>query len=320
MDDQKLMLKIQGVSQSFGKHNVLYDVNLDIIQGQFLALVGESGCGKSTLLRATLGTDPPKSGQILVDNQPITQPTRDVGIVYQQYLLYDFLTAEQNVALGPKLDKSTPWDRMFRPWFWRPMRKNQLEQARYILKTYRLGEALDRYPSELSGGMQQRVALAQAIIMKPKVILLDEPFGALDANTREDLQTMLLQLYSENINAKKAGLRPQWTVIIVTHELDEAFYVADRVVALSRNWHENTKSGRIMGETSGSTVVWDQYAPVYEPESPKDFALFSQMKADLRSLVLDNQAPSLERGRYVQFWNDLKKGIGSGVAITRVHS
>jgi NitT/TauT family transport system ATP-binding protein len=325
----KIILHITSVSQWFGNNRVLHDIDLNIVQGQFVALVGASGCGKSTLLRAILGTVPPKEGAILTDGKPVTGPNRDVGIVYQRYGLYQFLTAEENVAFGLMLDQTRLWERIFRPWKWRALRKKHLEQARDLLIEFKLEHALNHYPRELSGGMRQRVAVAQALIMKPKILLLDEPFGALDESTREELQEMLLRLYQDNVEARKRGQQPLWTVIIITHELNEAFYVADRVIGLSRNWYQELKegetvtingttySGRIEGKFCGATKIWDKCAPIFQPDDPKDFARFYDVKQELKRVVLDEDSPPVERSAHVSFWSDLEKGLGTGVAGTK---
>lgn len=314
----QIILDLEKVGQWFGDNKVLHEINLQIVQGQFVACVGGSGCGKSTMLRTILGTVLAKAGLVRVNTndhyKEVTGPNRDIGIVYQKYGLYPFLTAEKNVALGPMLDESSIGYRLFQYWNWRPRRKKHLEEARELLVRFKLEKAMSRYPSELSGGMQQRVAIAQALIMKPRILLLDEPFGALDEATREELQQMLLQLYQENLDAKARGDDPPWTVIIVTHELNEAFYVSDRVIGLSRNWHQTDPPQPETGQQLGATKVWDKCAPVYHPGDPRDFELFESMKRDLRRVVLEG--PSVDRNEHVSFWSDLEKGVGTGVSIT----
>ena len=307
----KIILDIEDVSQWFGNNRVLHEINLQVVQGQFVAMVGASGCGKSTLLRAILGTVPPKKGKIQTDGYTVMGPNRHVGIVYQRYGLYQFLTAEQNVALGLMLDETSVLGRLSMPWKWFPLRKQHLEEARALLVKFRLEKALSHYPCELSGGMQQRVAIAQALIMKPKILLLDEPFGALDEATREELQEMLLTLYQENIQAKQNKQDPPWTVLMVTHELNEAFYVSDRVIGLSKNWQDPDLRD---GDELGATKTWDKSAPVYHPGEPRNYELFAEMKNDLRKNVLDDDAPVIERLTHVSFWDDLKNGVGTGVA------
>lgn len=318
---RKIILNVEGVSQWFGNNRVLHDINLKVVQGQFVALVGPSGCGKSTLLRAILGTEPPKEGVVETDGVPVLGPNRNVGIVYQKYGLYRFLTVQDNVAFGPRLDQTDIHHRKFMPWYWFPKKKAHHEQAKAMLEKLRLKDSGDKYPSELSGGMQQRVAIAQALVMKPKLLLLDEPFGALDESTREELQLMLLRLYQENLAAIKIGQDPPWTVIIITHELNEAFYVSDRVVGLSRNWYEHgidvdSIVGRKYGEQLGATKVWDKAAPTFHPDEPKDFTRFVAMRDELKNSVLSGKN-RVERSAHVSFWDDLANGVGTGVAFAK---
>lgn len=311
----KIILTINNVSQSFGKQTVLHDINLQVIQGQFVGIVGPSGCGKTTLFNTILGTCPPKRGYVETNGIRVTGPNRNVGVVYQRYGLYRFLTAEENVAFGLKLDKSQWWQRMFMPWWWWPLRREHMKAARALLEKVKLGHAMHLYPRKLSGGMQQRVAICQSLIMRPYILLLDEPFGALDEATRESLQKMLLHLYRENLEAKKRGEDPPWTVLFITHELNEAFYVSDRIVGLSRNWHEASTSKK--GVELGSTKVWDKCSPVYEPDAPKNFDLFYAAKQELKEAVLSESASPVERNQHVSFWDDLALGVGTGVAMTR---
>ena len=197
MDEVKkdtIALESRKVHQAFGPKRVLADVNLKVIRGQFLSLVGPSGCGKSTLLRAIVGTHLPREGEILLfpsghtgEGVVVHGPGRDRGIVYQHYSLFPFLTAQENVAIGLSLDQTSVPFRLFRPFKWRQLRKKHLQQAADFLAKVRLADAIHLYPHEMSGGMRQRVALAQAMILKPEIILLDEPFGALDEGTREEL-------------------------------------------------------------------------------------------------------------------------------------
>ncbi len=270
-------LEVQGVNHWYGTHRVLYDINLQIAPGQIVAVVGPSGCGKSTLLKAILGTHPPTQGTIIADGRPITKPTRDVGIVYQNYSLYDFMTAEENVAFGLKLDGTSLISRIVSFPNYLQKRRQHLSSSREFLKRVGLEQASGKYPGELSGGMRQRVAVAQAFILKPKIVLLDEPFGALDEATREDLQVMLLTFYQENLKAKREGRRPEYTVLIVTHELNEAIYVADRVIGMSRYHLEGDK---------GSTIVYDRPCPIFHPDDPKDFEKFVEQREELRKRFL----------------------------------
>jgi len=288
-------LEIRDVNHRYGQNRVLYNINLQVAAGQIVAIVGPSGCGKSTLLKAILGTNPTNEGQILAEGKLIRSPSREVGIVYQNYSLYEFLTAEQNVAFGLTVDGTTLLNRIFTlPKFIR-QRRIFLEESRKFLDRVGLGAASGRYPAELSGGMRQRVAIAQAFILKPKIVLLDEPFGALDESTREDLQVMLLRFYQENLQAKSEGRTPPYTIIIVTHELNEAIYVACRVIGMSRYHTEGEQ---------GATIVYDRPCPVFQPDDPRDFSKFVEQREELRRAVFD-PAYIKDHTKYVTFWNEL---------------
>ncbi|MCP4645453.1 MAG: ATP-binding cassette domain-containing protein [bacterium] len=311
---EDIVLECRGVSHWFGPKRVLHDVNVGVMHGEIVGLVGPSGCGKSTLLRAVVGTHPPRRGCVLMrtpngDAVPVRQPGRDRGIVYQHYSLYPFLTAQQNVAVGLMLDQTSIPFRLLRFPKWRQIRKQHLSEAAAFLERLGLGDAIKRYPSELSGGMRQRVAIAQALIMKPRVLLLDEPFGALDEATREDLQRLLLTLYLENCQQKQRGLPPPYTILIVTHELNEAIFVGDRVVGLSQYW-DWRRDG--FTEPPGATVVYDQTAPVFRPEDERDFARLRDQREQVRRAVFD---PSYcqERDQFRTFWDQVNSGKGQGV-------
>jgi len=288
-------LEIQGVHQRFGEVRVLEDIDLKIWPGQIVAIVGPSGCGKSTLLKAILGTHPPTGGDIFADGIPVRGPNRNVGIVYQNYSLFEFLTAEQNVSFGLKLDESSLWERIFLFPRYRKKREEHLARSRQFLDRVGLEEACGKFPGEMSGGMRQRVAVAQAFITKPKIVLLDEPFGALDEAMREELQEMLLHFYQENLIAKRQGQRPKYTILMVTHELNEAIYVADRVIGMSR-FHND---GHL-----GATIVYDRPCPIFKPDDPRDFSKFLAQREELRRAVFD-ETYIKHRDKYVTFWNEL---------------
>jgi NitT/TauT family transport system ATP-binding protein len=251
-------------------------VNVSIPPGQFVSLVGPSGCGKSTLLRAILGTHPPREGEIYAEGMRVLRPSRNVGIVYQHYSLYDFMTAVENVAFGLEQDQTCMPYRFFGYFSWRKLRKQHLIQARDMLEKVGLGAAADQYPGQMSGGMRQRVAIAQAVIMQPKVMLLDEPFGALDEATREELQDMLVGFYNENQQAKAEGKTPPYTILIVTHELNEAIYLSDRILGLSQYHTEGH---------NGATIVYDKKATAFDRNSTRDFTLFKEQREELRRVV-----------------------------------
>jgi ABC-type nitrate/sulfonate/bicarbonate transport system ATPase subunit len=275
-------LQVQDLSHWFGANRVLNHVNFEVPAGQIVALVGPSGCGKSTLLRAILGTHPPRAGRVLADGKLISKPSRHVGIVYQHYSLYDFLTARDNVAFGLKLDGTGFLYRVFNYLSWRRLRKGHLERADQLLAKVQLSRAADLYPSQMSGGMRQRVAIAQALIMEPSILLLDEPFGALDEATREELQLLLLRLYEET----------PYTILIVTHELNEALYVSDRVLGLSQ-YHADG--------ANGATIVYDKPAPVFKSRDPRDFSQFEEQKEEIRRTVFDPEASQQHR-RLEKYW------------------
>ena len=285
-DQNNFGLQCKDVSHWFGETKVLFNLNLDVHAGQFVALVGPSGCGKSTLLRAILGTHPPHRGKILtMQNGRLAnadRPGRDRGIVYQKYSLYPFLTALDNVALGLKLDQTTTSFRWFNWSGWSKKRSDFRDQAAAFLKKVGLGQAMNLYPSQMSGGMQQRVAIAQALIMEPEIILLDEPFGALDEATREELQEMLLRLYEENAEIKAVGEKPPYTLIIVTHELNEAIRVGDRLVGLSQYWDWKSEGHEC---SPGATVVYDKSAPVFRSDERPEYELFDDMRKEIRKYV-----------------------------------
>jgi NitT/TauT family transport system ATP-binding protein len=319
MNKDDIILNIDGVTQYFGNNRVLYDVDIKIVRGQFVAVVGGSGCGKSTLLKAIEGTQPAKEGVIYLNGKEIVRPTRRVGMVHQKYDLFDFLTTEQNVAEGLRLDQTTQFDRTFRPLHWWNLRKKHLAESRELLIKLGLGHALNQYPAELSGGMQQRAAIAQALIMKPEVLLLDEPYSALDESNRGSLNKMLQVLYQENMTAIEKGLSPPYTILMITHELQGAFYCCDRVIGLSRDWSHTTSRGTILGRDLGATKVYDKAAPVHYPDDPRNNEKFNIFVEELKSIVFDPQNKEQDRYENVSFWPDLAKGVGTGVALATLN-
>ncbi len=199
-----------------GPKTVLDNVNLRIARGEFVSLVGPSGCGKSTLLRLLLGAEEETSGSLYIDGAAVEPPDPTRGIVYQQYALFPHLTVLGNIMLGHRLSLSfLEWHR----------RKDEIRaQAIEYLATAQLEDHLNKYPHELSGGQQQRASVIQALMKSPKVLLMDEPFGALDPGTRARMQTFLLKKWEETGK----------TIIFVTHDLEEAVFLSTRVVALSQ--------------------------------------------------------------------------------------
>jgi NitT/TauT family transport system ATP-binding protein len=202
-------LQIANLCKSFGygaqRKEVLQNVSFDLHAGEFVALVGSSGSGKSTVMRLIAGLDTPSSGVVRLDGRPITGPGSDRGMVFQKYSLYPWLTAAQNVAFGMELQRRS--------------RQDIRERTAYFLEVVGLTDAARRLPRELSGGMQQRVAIARALAAEPKVLLLDEPFGALDIQIRESMQEFLYHLW------QRTGL----TALLITHDLEEALLLAGQV-------------------------------------------------------------------------------------------
>jgi NitT/TauT family transport system ATP-binding protein len=218
---EPVKLSVRNVCKSFrlreasaGKdrvHSVLRDVNFDVRQGEIVSLIGESGCGKTTLLRIVQGLVSLDAGSVLVDGNSVTAPGRDRGFVFQQASLLPWRTARQNVEFGLELQRLPKAERTRR--------------ATRLLELVGLSHAADQYPHQLSGGMQQRIGLARALAIEPAILLMDEPFSALDAQTRELLQGELMRIHEQT----------EKTTLFVTHDLDEAIYLSDRVVVLAAN-------------------------------------------------------------------------------------
>jgi NitT/TauT family transport system ATP-binding protein len=214
-------IRFDSVWKEYGDHIVLARVTLDVASRAFIALVGPSGCGKTTFLRMLLGEESPTRGQILIDGEPLKpEPGADRGVVFQRYSVFPHLTVLQNVLLGRELQQSKFSGRLFGA-----AKRAATEQAMALLAEVGLSGHEGKYPTALSGGMQQRLALAQAIMRGPKILLLDEPFGALDPGIRADIHVLMKRLWNET----------ELTVVMVTHDLSEAFRLATRVIAFERN-------------------------------------------------------------------------------------
>jgi NitT/TauT family transport system ATP-binding protein len=221
----KVKLKVEDVSKTFrmrdvsgGKDNllpVLRHISFEVREGEIVSLVGESGCGKTTLLRIIQGLIRLDAGRIIVDDRPVSGPGRDRGFVFQQASLLPWRSARANVEFGLELQHLE--------------KRARAQKAEALLRLVGLGSAGQQYPHEMSGGMQQRVGLARALAIEPAILLMDEPFSALDAQTREILQHELLLIQAAT----------QKTILFVTHDLDEALYLSNRVIVLG------TRPGRI---------------------------------------------------------------------------
>jgi NitT/TauT family transport system ATP-binding protein len=207
-------IRIEGVSKVFrsdrGPVAALQDVSLDIQPGQFISVVGPSGCGKSTLLRCLAGLEQPSSGRILLKGEAITKPPLNMGMVFQRDVLLDWRTNLENVLFTTDF-RGLP-------------RKQWVERARQLLNLFGLEEFHDRYPWELSGGMRMRVAICRALVDSPELMLMDEPFAALDAFTRDDL----------NLELQKTSMKTGATTVFITHNISEAIFLGDKVVVMDR--------------------------------------------------------------------------------------
>ncbi|MGL5361874.1 MAG: ABC transporter ATP-binding protein [Bosea sp. (in: a-proteobacteria)] len=207
------IIEIRNVSKTFQLQgqsiDALKDANLSIKQGEFVTLIGASGCGKSTLLRIIAGFERPTSGEALMWGKPITEPEPQRGMVFQDYALFPWLSVRDNIAFGPT-SRGVP-------------KARARQTVEHFVDMVGLGRFADAYPHQLSGGMRQRVAIARVLANEAEIVLMDEPFGALDAMTRERLQEELLEIWA----------RTKLTVVFVTHAIEEAIFLADRVVVMT---------------------------------------------------------------------------------------
>ena len=227
----------------------LKDINLTIRQGEFVCLLGPSGCGKSTLLNAVAGFQPPSAGQIVIEGKQILKPGPDRGMVFQEYALFPWMTVADNIAFGLEIQKKS---------------KAEIDlTVNQLLELLHLKDFRDRYPKDLSGGMRQRVAIARVLALDSPIMLMDEPFGALDALTRRNLQDELLRIW------EKLGK----TILFVTHSIEESIYLADRIVVMTYR---------------PGTVKRDQYVDMPRPRDPSS-AAFNDLKRELGRLVMEEQ-------------------------------
>jgi NitT/TauT family transport system ATP-binding protein len=222
------VLAFRDVWVEYGDKIVLEKLSLDVAEGAFVSIVGPSGAGKSTFLRLVLGQEAPSRGRIYLDGEPLrAEPGPDRGVVFQKYSVFPHMTVLKNVMFGVQC---------------RGRGHSARDEAAEMLRHVGLGDALDAYPSALSGGMQQRLAIAQALITHPRILLLDEPFGALDPGVRLDMHELITGLWREH------GL----TVLMVTHDIKEAFKLGTRVIAVDKRRRDPQAPHRY-----GSTAVYD---------------------------------------------------------------
>ena len=247
---QIIVNNVQKVFKTPGKDVIaLKDIQLDIQAGEFVCLLGPSGCGKSTLLNAVAGFALPSSGEITVEGKKITGPGPDRGMVFQEYALFPWMTIAQNIAFGLEVQKKS--------------RGEIAQTVNQLLDLLHLKDFRDRFPKDLSGGMRQRVAIARVLALDSPIMLMDEPFGALDALTRRNLQDELLRIW------EKLGK----TILFVTHSIEESIYLADRIVVMTYR---------------PGTVKRDQYVDMPRPRDPSS-AAFNALKRELGALVMEEQ-------------------------------
>ncbi|MBC8009373.1 MAG: ABC transporter ATP-binding protein [Burkholderiales bacterium] len=212
LKQRRVVLELEHLTRSFpgerGAVTALRDINFKVHRREFVCVIGPSGCGKSTLIRLLAGLDQPTSGRILLDGAPVSAPGPERGMVFQGYTLFPWATLVRNVMFGLEMQGQG---------------KPQAErEARQWLSLVGLDKFADHYPSQISGGMKQRVAIARALAAQPRILLMDEPFGALDAQTRAQMQSHLLEIW-RNVDV---------TILFITHDLDEAIFLADRILVL----------------------------------------------------------------------------------------
>jgi NitT/TauT family transport system ATP-binding protein len=233
-----VILSLRDVWVEYGDRIVIEKLNLEIEAGSFVSVIGPSGAGKSSFLRLILGQEAPTRGKILLDGTPLAPECGpDRGVVFQRYSVFPHLTALRNTILGMECAQAPLSARLFGS-----ARRAAEEEATAMLKSVGLGDSLHLYPAQMSGGMQQRLAIAQALIKRPRILLLDEPFGALDPGIRADMHVLIRSLWQEYA----------LTIIMVTHDIREAFSLGTRVLALDKRRHDPHAPHRF-----GATAVYD---------------------------------------------------------------
>ena len=279
MSSDTYLIRVRDAVQEYpvggGRKRVLNEVSLNVRAGELVTVVGPTGCGKSTLLRLVLGMEKPTAGSVQISGDPQFGASRHCGIVWQKYSLLPHLTVAENITFGLELEDFGLWQAVLRTPAYRKARRRYRETAKRYLEQVRLrpGDA-DKYPHQLSGGMQQRVAIAQALIMKPRILLMDEPFSALDIGTRKEMQQLLLEVWEET------GM----TIFFVTHSLDEALYLGSRTVVLSQYYTDAAGQNAV-----GSKIVKDIAVKGDRPRS-EDFRFsdwFTRTKAAIWTEGLD---------------------------------
>lgn len=232
------MIEAHNIWKRYGEHVVLERVNVTVDEGEFVTLVGTSGCGKSTFLKMLLGIETASEGGITLDSQPIpSEPGLDRGIVFQQYSVFPHLTVLENLTVARAFEHSPMLGRLFGG-----KKRAAVEEAESMLESVGLSASRKRYPHELSGGMRQRLAIAQTLIRKPRILLLDEPFGALDPGIRSDMHELVLSLWRDH------GL----TIFMVTHDIKEGFYLGTRLWVFDKTRYDPQAP-----QAYGATITYD---------------------------------------------------------------
>lgn len=272
--DRKYVLELFNAYQQYSGRVILNDISLRIRKGEFVTIVGPTGCGKSTMLRIVLGSEKPSQGIAAMDEHLITRPDRRRGIVFQKYSLFDFMSVRDNVMFGLELEHFDLEDNYLRkmfPFLYRKKVKKFREEADLFLEKVGLLEHAYKYPHQLSGGQRQRVAIAQAMIMRPQILLLDEPLGALDVGTREAMQIFIQELWGQT----------EQTILFITHDLEEAIFMGTRLIVLSQYYRNGGKDG--------SKIVQDIKIPWPQPRptTVKHTKQFNDIMEGIRHTGLD---------------------------------
>jgi NitT/TauT family transport system ATP-binding protein len=229
---------IRRLWKEYGNAVVLENLNLQIKDHEFVTIVGASGCGKTTFLRMLLGMEAPTKGEILIDDQPLRpEPGADRGIVFQRYSLFPHLTALENLLLAVEFAGAPFVGKLFGA-----QRRAAIAKAEQLLEVVGLYGARDKYPAQLSGGMQQRLSIAQSVMREPKILLLDEPFGALDPGLTADMHELITRLWKEH----------RMTIFMITHDLKESFQLGSRLLVFDKVRHDPQAP-----EAYGATVTYD---------------------------------------------------------------
>jgi NitT/TauT family transport system ATP-binding protein len=263
------MIEAKNLWKRYGDNVVLEQINMKVAEREFITMVGTSGCGKSTFLKMLLGTESPSSGTLLLDGKPISsEPGPDRGIVFQQYSVFPHMSVLENVVAAKAFQRPGITGYLFGG-----AKKAARQEAAEILEQVGLSHALNRYPHELSGGMKQRLAIAQALLAKPRILLLDEPFGALDPGIRADMHELILNLWRQY----------KLTVFMVTHDLKEGFYLGTRLWVFDKLRHDPQAPNAY-----GASITYDL------PVGQLDQRLYQEIDDSLRPVLTGPAADGAE--------------------------